>query len=320
MKKSWKENKGKNKDRIGLCNSVARGISSNKSVRIFPPALILMLNLALALKFLFKGFKDLFKSLINSRQLIINSKRVVARALTTVSSAIKLVIPIAVITALITLTITAAIVTIPVAYAAGTVSHPASHVTTGTFDTGNFTFPNYLFINQSLGIGTTGPGEKLDVNGGLRVASYYKRKFLGTGGMTDYDKVVILLHERYTTTLLNANSCIGTIYASRGNASAGNRKAVVRINTGSAYNSNFGSIESLGEKWKLVTCTYGGKYYMAVEVPYSPPLFANGFYFDGLIRSTAEELVIVPYYDVNTSTVLNAEVNDSIADFTPNRN
>ncbi|MBA3064240.1 hypothetical protein FP803_02270, partial [Candidatus Woesearchaeota archaeon] len=114
MKKSWKENKDKNK--TGLCNSVLRGSSSNKSVKIFLPALILMFNLAVALFIL-------------------------------------------------TLITTATIVTIPMAYAAGTVSHPASHVTAGTFDTGNFTFPNYLFITNWLGIGTTSPRNTLNVIG-----------------------------------------------------------------------------------------------------------------------------------------------------------
>jgi len=222
MKKSWKENKGKNKDRIGLCNSVARGISSSKSVKIFLPALILMLNLASALEFLFKGFKGLFECFIKllknsinlknkkenrSHNLVIASvkpfgcprlitniyhklykpfglnnsvkgqrqgritwllrkaedllavhslagsnsfplglefpslpsdleiffsmlkdklKVFTKTALTTASSGFKLVKPIALIVALIALTITAAIVTMPVAYAAGTVSHPAS--------------------------------------------------------------------------------------------------------------------------------------------------------------------------------------------------
>ena len=229
MKKSWKENKGKNKDRIGLCNSVARGISSSKSVKIFLPALILMLNLASALEFLFKGFKGLFECFIKllknsinlknkkenrSHNLVIASvkpfgcprlitniyhklykpfglnnsvkgqrqgritwllrkaedllavhslagsnsfplglefpslpsdleiffsmlkdklKVFTKTALTTASSGFKLVIPIALIVALIALTITAAIVTIPIAYAAGTVSHPASEINIGIF-------------------------------------------------------------------------------------------------------------------------------------------------------------------------------------------
>ena len=229
MKKSWKENKGKNKDRIGLCNSVARGISSSKSMKIFLPALILMLNLASALEFLFKGFKGLFECFIKllknsinlknkkenrSHNLVIASvkpfgcprlitniyhklykpfglnnsvkgqrqgritwllrkaedllavhslagsnsfplglefpslpsdleiffsmlkdklKVFTKTALTTASSGFKLVKPIALIVALIALTITAAIVTMPVAYAAGTVSHPASQVTAGIF-------------------------------------------------------------------------------------------------------------------------------------------------------------------------------------------
>ena len=52
-----------------------------------------------------------------------------------------------------------------------TKSHPAAEVTAGTFDAGNFTFPNSLFVNDKVGIGTTNPGSTLDVNGSFRVVS-----------------------------------------------------------------------------------------------------------------------------------------------------
>jgi len=152
MKKNWKENKGK--DRIGFCNSIARGISNNKLIKIFLPALILMLNIAVALNFLFKNFKGL----INIKQLIINSERFTERALTTMSFVFNLIKPIALIIVLITLA------AIPITLAE-TISHPASHIIAGTFDTGNFTFQNYLFINESLGIGTTSPSQILSVYG-----------------------------------------------------------------------------------------------------------------------------------------------------------
>ena len=152
MKKNWKENKGK--DRIGFCNSIARGINNNKLIKIFLPALILMLNIAVALNFLFKNFKGL----INIKQLIINSERFTTRALTTVFFVFNLIKPIALIIVLITLA------AIPITLAE-TISHPASHIIAGTFDTGNFTFQNYLFINESLGIGTTSPSQILSVYG-----------------------------------------------------------------------------------------------------------------------------------------------------------
>jgi len=125
MKKSWKGNKDKNK--TGLCNSILRGSGSNKSMKIFLPALILMLNLASALDF----FRKMNAKLILMAMLILSM----------------------------------AALSIPQVQAAGTVSHPASEITAGTFNVGNFTFQNYLFITQWLGIGTSNPMNELNVIG-----------------------------------------------------------------------------------------------------------------------------------------------------------
>jgi hypothetical protein len=46
-----------------------------------------------------------------------------------------------------------------------TVSHPASQVTAGTFDSGNFSFPDSLFVTDRVGVGTTSPSSKLHVYG-----------------------------------------------------------------------------------------------------------------------------------------------------------
>lgn len=44
--------------------------------------------------------------------------------------------------------------------------HPASSVSSGTFESGNYTFPDTLFVTNNFGLGTTAPNESLDVLGG----------------------------------------------------------------------------------------------------------------------------------------------------------
>jgi len=52
------------------------------------------------------------------------------------------------------------------------VGHNASAISAGTFDSGNFTFPDDLYINDRLGIGTTSPASKLTVwDGDLNVSN-----------------------------------------------------------------------------------------------------------------------------------------------------
>jgi len=167
----------------------------------------------------------------------------------------------------------------------------------------------------NVGIGTAGPGAKLHINDG---AFNYKIKYIGTPG-GDYIKSVIVLHEAYNATLLNDNYAIGKIFASRGNTGAYNRKEVAEINTGSAYNGTNGNLTSISSdslKWKLVTFTYNGIKYLGVDIPYTAAMLSI-YGFEGYHNSTAaNSLTIVNYYNVQTGTAINTEINNSIADFT----
>lgn len=56
---------------------------------------------------------------------------------------------------------------------ASTVSHPASQITSGTFSSGNFTFPDFLNITNRLGIGTSNPTHNLTVIGDANITGNF---------------------------------------------------------------------------------------------------------------------------------------------------
>ena len=161
------------------------------------------------------------------------------------------------------------------------------------------------------------------MTGGLQIPldayAYYANRRLDPVALASGEEYVILLHQRYHLTELTTNNyCVGTIYGSRGGGGSANRLAMVNINTRSSYKLNIAAIESVSEKWTLVTCVYNGVNYMALKVPYLESPLVHGYSFTGYVYSAAPEtLKVIPYYRTTTSTVLNAEINDSIATFTP---
>ncbi|MDB5012391.1 MAG: cell wall anchor protein [Daejeonella sp.] len=92
---------------------------------------------------------------------------------------------------------------------------------------------------------------------------------IGDNGIGDYARSLILLHEMYNTTLLSMNYAVGTVTAMRGHSGAGNRLNVVTINTSSAYNGTFGSLQSFDADaaWKLKTCIYEWQEVSCIRYP-----------------------------------------------------
>ncbi len=166
-------------------------------------------------------------------------------------------------------------------------------------------FISVLFLLNAQGQALTGPN-------GYRVVD------LGDNGQGDYTQSLILLHEVYNGTLLPFNNAVGTIAAYRGAAGAYNRISVAYINTTSAYNGISGSIQSLynDAPWRLKTCIYNGKKYLAVDVPYLPAYDNIGYEFAGWTNSSAESLKCVNY-TVNNQPV-NQDKLSNIQDFNPN--
>ncbi|WP_276090973.1 hypothetical protein [Pedobacter sp. JY14-1] len=173
----------------------------------------------------------------------------------------------------------------------------------------NYIFSLLLVVFSATGfaqVTTLAPGQYKSI-----VVPFYSANL-------DYTRVLILLHESYGTTLLSANYAIGTITALRGSAGAYNRVNIAEVNTASAYNINSGSVSSVynsGPHWKLKTCTFNGKKYLALEVPYADAYHDQGYKFTGWTTSTAENMLAVPY-QINGNP-LNQSVLSNIQDFVP---
>ncbi|MBK1442594.1 hypothetical protein JHJ32_21520 [Parapedobacter sp. ISTM3] len=146
----------------------------------------------------------------------------------------------------------------------------------------------------------------------------YRSIVINPTGNGDHTRGLILLHEMYDGANLNMNYAIGTITALRGNAGGVNRLNIAQVNSSSAYQSTSAHLVSIDNSsvWKLKTCRYNGKKYLAIEVPYSPPYHNHGFKFVGWTVSSAENMRYVSYEQ--SGTPVNTNVLSEIADYQPN--
>lgn len=154
----------------------------------------------------------------------------------------------------------------------------------------------------------------------VTVSGDYIHKVINSSTNATYTKSLIILHEIYDGTLLSDNYLIGTVAARRGGAGAYNRLNVANINSSSAYNTTYSNLVSNDEgaySWRLKTCKYNGKRYVALDVPYAGGQHSNGFQFVGWAKSSGVSLEFVPY-DKN-GVPQNTDILTEIADYTPSR-
>jgi hypothetical protein len=147
----------------------------------------------------------------------------------------------------------------------------------------------------------------------------YKIIDIGDNGYGDYTRSLILLHEIYNGINIEHNFSSGTITAMRGNSVAGNRQNIVQVNTSSSYNGTVGSLTSYDDfntPWKLKTCLYNEKKYLAVDVPYVAAYHNWGFKFSGATFSTGDNMKCVSY-EVSGQPV-NQNLISNIQDFSSN--
>ncbi|QEL00416.1 hypothetical protein FKG96_06195 [Olivibacter sp. LS-1] len=137
---------------------------------------------------------------------------------------------------------------------------------------------------------------------------------INMNGSNDYTRGVILLHEMYNGVNLANNYAIGTLTARRGTAASVNRIAVAELNTSSAYQSTAAALTSQtdGAVWKLKTCIYSGKKYLAVDVLYAAPRFES-YKFSGWTISSGENMLYVAY-ETNGQAV-NQSLISNLADY-----
>ena len=145
-------------------------------------------------------------------------------------------------------------------------------------------------------------------------------KLTGSGIGDSYDERVILIIPKVETNTSSHNKCVGKITASK---IGGNVFDSFDISVQSVYNSVEANFISMGQRnsHKWVTCTYNGIVWLAIKPAYTANPY-NNFWFQGQheangLDTNNDALKVISYYDTqNGGTVLNAEINNSIADWT----
>lgn len=212
---------------------------------------------------------------------------------------------------------------------------------------GNLNLNGVLYTSGSnVGVGTTTPAAKLDVNGtgnysstlianssggysnggsALNIESNswaivdanVKRQMQRViGYVGDYEQHVILLHPIYNGTLIEFNKCTGTIFATRGWTYAGRINDTYQVDTSAGYSSFSGALQSNIGLGQLYTCLYNGVKYMALIPQYRTS--AVVYHFDGYIanNSGGSTLQLVTYRNSNTGTIVNSEIYNSLTPYT----
>lgn len=149
---------------------------------------------------------------------------------------------------------------------------------------------------------------KTDItNLGIADASATPKAFY-IGSKYDYEQVVILL---WKDSAIATHRIDGLFY---GKFNGSTRRQIANahlwFSRWDAYSYDYHFIfdtSGQGEQFDLVTCTYNGEKWWAIRYTNIP---ASTFYFNGTYDSS--EFTVVKYYNTNTSTVINAEIKNSI--------
>lgn len=182
----------------------------------------------------------------------------------------------------------------------------------GTPTACGYTFGN-ASGNAAVNNGTLNTNLNADMVDGVHAADIDHRRRLFT--KADFEHYVVLLWKVNENT---RHRISGRLYTNSQGANRYNAADIdlwySRWGTGNSFDKYF-RLDTYGStspnSWKLVTCTYNGENWYALQ--YKATL-SIGAFFIGTFDSIA--FTAVKYYTSNTSTVNNSEINGSIADKT----
>lgn len=132
-------------------------------------------------------------------------------------------------------------------------------------------------------------------------------KVVNIGSKLDYEYVVILL---WKDNEVNTHRVDGLFYTANYGA---NRSQIADAHlwfSRWAYGSDYSYIFNVGgqgSSFQFISCTYNGVKWWGIQ---HTSINSVKFYFDGTYTHT--EFILVKYYNSNTSTVLNSEINNSL--------
>lgn len=132
-------------------------------------------------------------------------------------------------------------------------------------------------------------------------------KVVNIGSKLDYEYVVILL---WKDNEVNTHRVDGLFYTANTGA---NRRQIADAHlwfSRWAYGSDYSYIFNVGgqgSSFQFISCTYNGVKWWGIQ---HTNINSVNFYFDGTYTHT--EFILVKYYNSNTSTVLNSEINNSL--------
>jgi len=154
----------------------------------------------------------------------------------------------------------------------------------------------------------------------ITAGKFVAKQLTGVIG-NSYDERVVLLCPKVETNNSYINIVNGKLTALK---SGGNVCDSFDVFVHSVYNDTRASFVSSGQRTnhKFVTCTYGGIKWVAIKFGYTANPY-NYFQFEGVAETNfpsngGNQLKVIAYYDTQSGgTVLNAEINNSIADYNP---
>ena len=182
----------------------------------------------------------------------------------------------------------------------------------GRTGTGSLTYGgNTLWHSGNDGVSS---GLDADLLDGLHSSSFSQIYTLGT--FTDYRKTVVLLVPEYNGTLLSDSRMLGTLEIRRGSSVQLLLSDSFEIKAASAYNATHASVIASravsGTNTHIVTVLYNGIKWRALHI--NTPLSAGSIVFRGYKSSwSADQGLVISYYDTQTPAILNAEINSSLS-------